>query len=102
MEIQERIRRMEACLRQADAVLTHLEKALRDYEDAQDAIRALDAYYASPDWLHDWDCDQAGELPEDLPRGVLSEDGIFLLLEREQELLAQMRKLSSSEESAEE
>ena len=38
---------------------------------------ALGAYYASDVWKEDFAADEAGLLPQDLPRGVLSEDGIY-------------------------
>ena len=36
-------------------------------------------------WLSDFEADEAGELPEDLCRGVLSEDGIYNVLEEYEE-----------------
>lgn len=45
------------------------------------ALRALDAYYTGPDWKRDFADDAAGYLPKSLRRGVLSEDGIYNVLE---------------------
>ena len=47
---------------------------------ADDKAR-LEAYYTSKDWRYDFELDEAGLLPAGLKRGVLSEDGIFNLLE---------------------
>ncbi len=44
-------------------------------------IQKLAAYYESPDWRSDFESDEHGELPKGLKRGVLSEDGIYNLLE---------------------
>lgn len=44
-------------------------------------IGALDEYYQSPQWKQDYADDEAGLLPGDLKRGVLSEDGIYNLIE---------------------
>ena len=41
----------------------------------------LEAYYKSPEWKRDFADDEAGRLPKGLKRGVLSEDGIYNLLE---------------------
>ena len=41
----------------------------------------LSAYYSSDAWKRDYAADEAGLLPKDLKRGVLSEDGIYNLLE---------------------
>jgi hypothetical protein len=46
----------------------------------EEAIEILSAYYGSNDWKQDYADDEAGRLPKDLKRGVLSEDGIWNLL----------------------
>ena len=47
----------------------------------QEAIRILAEYYGSDEWKLDFADDEAGLLPKDLKRGVLSEDGIWNILE---------------------
>lgn len=42
--------------------------------------RELTDYYFGGLWLDDFRADERGELPKDLKRGVLSEDGIWNLL----------------------
>ena len=37
---------------------------------------ALKEYYESGLWLSDYEADERGELPADLKRGVLSQDGL--------------------------
>ena len=49
-------------------------------------IDELEAYYTSDVWKQDFADDEAGLLPKDLKRGVLSEDGIYNLLEESKEL----------------
>ena len=46
----------------------------------QEALRILAEYYTSDEWKQDFADDEAGLLPKDLKRGVLSEDGIWNLL----------------------
>ena len=46
----------------------------------QKAIRILAEYYTSDEWKQDFADDEAGRLPKDLKRGVLSEDGLWNLL----------------------
>ena len=75
-----RIRKMERNLDRALAAVKRLSTALDKYEDAQVAIAALDQYYGSEEWRRDYEDDEAGRLPSDLKRGVLSEDGIWNLL----------------------
>ena len=53
-----------------------------DIEDAllQEKIEILIQYYESKQWKIDYSADERGELPADLKRGVLSEDGVYNLL----------------------
>ena len=51
-----------------------------NYARTQEAITTLSAYYGSAEWKQDYADDEAGLLPKDLKRGVLSEDGIGNLL----------------------
>lgn len=84
----ERIRSMETILDTATEKLDAAERAIADLKAYQTEIRKLEAYYASAQWKKDYALDEAGKLPADLKRGVLSEDGIYNMLERNRELLA--------------
>ena len=57
-----------------------LSVALDKWEAAQEDITALGEYYGSDMWRQDFADDEAGLLPADLKRGVLSEDGLWNLL----------------------
>jgi len=46
----------------------------------------LAAYYSSEAWKADFAADEAGLLPTGMKRGVLSEDGVYGLLERFEEI----------------
>ena len=70
---------MDEALRLLDAGQTGAELAA--------LIAQLEAYYTGPDWKRDYADDEAGKLPKDLKRGVLSQDGIYNLLERWEETL---------------
>ena len=48
----------------------------------ENEIRKLEKYYTGPRWKKDFKLDENGLLPKDLKRGVLSEDGLFNLLDR--------------------
>ena len=50
----------------------------------QEASRILAEYYGSDEWKRDFADDEAGILPKDLKRGVLSEDGIWNVLSSEE------------------
>lgn len=75
-----RIRTMEQRMNRAAAAVKRLSVALDKWETAQDDITALSEYYGSDLWRQDFDDDEAGLLPADLKRGVLSEDGLWNLL----------------------
>ena len=87
----QRIRLMERHLNRAASALKRLSSALDKYEEAKADIAALSAYYDSDDWKKDFAADEAGHLPKDLKRGVLSEDGIWNLLEAHRELQERMK-----------
>ena len=75
-----RIRKMERILNNATAAVKRLTTALDKWEAIREDIIALDEYYGSDLWKQDLIDDEAGRLPADLKRGVLSEDGIWNLL----------------------
>ncbi len=77
-----RISENEARMTEAQALLA----AGQINERLAELIRALETYYTSSAWKQDFADDEAGLLPADLKRGVLSEDGIYDLLETYQEL----------------
>ncbi|MBE6315098.1 MAG: DUF4298 domain-containing protein [Bacteroidales bacterium] len=87
-----RIRLMERHLNRATAAVKRLEASLDKWEDAQEAIAALEEYYGSDLWKQDLADDEAGRLPADLKRGVLSEDGIWNLLTDARDLTARLKK----------
>lgn len=86
MEQIERIKQMELRLERAAAVVMEMSATLDMYEAALEDIKALDEYYSSDEWKQDFADDEAGLLPKDLKRGVLSEDGIWNLLSDAREL----------------
>ena len=86
MQQLERIQQME---RLFDFVVEARKEADINHdkqERIQEAIRILSEYYASDEWKQDFADDEAGLLPKDLKRGVLSEDGIWNLLSDWKEL----------------
>ncbi|MBO7402989.1 MAG: DUF4298 domain-containing protein [Lachnospiraceae bacterium] len=93
-----RIRQMERRLNAALTAVKRLEGALDKWEAAQEAIAALDEYYGSDLWRQDFADDEAGRLPEDLKRGVLSEDGIWNLLTDVSELNKRLQKVAKKKQ----
>lgn len=93
MENTERIDAMELRLDRALEAVRRIGEAVEDFDAAQEDIRILSAYLGSDEWKADLAADEAGLLPAELKRGVLSEDGIWNLLEEWRELEERMSEL---------
>ena len=93
MEQIERIREMESCLDASERAIRELSEALSAYEAVQPQYRKLSDYYGSEQWMHDFEADEAGKLPPDLKRGVLSEDAVYDLITEYRELQVRMLRL---------
>jgi hypothetical protein len=84
---------MERRLNRALAAVKRLSTALDKWQEVEADIAALNEYYGSDVWKQDLADDEAGLLPADLKRGVLSEDGIWNLLTDCKEVNERMREL---------
>ncbi len=93
MEQIERIQEMERCLDASEKAIRELSEALSAFEEVQPLYRKLSDYYSSEAWMRDYADDEAGKLPKDLKRGVLSEDAVYDLLTENRELLVRMLRL---------
>ena len=96
MEQIERIKTMEERLGRASQAVINLSAAIDEYKEVQEALRKLETYYNSDEWKQDFSDDEAGRLPRDMKRGVLSEDGIWNLLEDNRELVIRIQELISN------
>lgn len=90
----DRITRMETLYDKSQAVVNRLSQALEDFTALQADLDELEAYYTSPQWRKDFEADEAGKLPKDLKRGVLSEDGLWNLLEDYHQLKEQVKTIN--------
>jgi len=92
MEQIERIKEMELRMSRASAALIELSAALDKLEAEKEDLAQLGDYYGSELWKKDFDDDRAGLLPSDLKRGVLSEDGLWNLLEDYRDLKERLKE----------
>lgn len=76
----QRIVAMEAAFDRTALAVQMLEAALDTYETVKVDIDRLTDYLESGAWREDFEADEAGLVPGDLKRGVLSEDGLYDLL----------------------
>ena len=93
MEQIERIQEMENCLDASEKAIRELSEALSAFEEVQPLYRKLSDYYGSGLWRQDFEDDEAGKLPKDLKRGVLSEDAVYDLITENREVMVRMLKL---------
>ena len=94
-EAVERIQKMEKILDLATQKMNDLEMMAAEYFAFQSEIQRLEAYYTSDDWKEDFALDEEGKLPAGLKRGVLSEDGIYNILEQNKEFVMKLKGLLS-------
>ena len=93
----DRITRMETLFDKSQEVVNRLNQALEDFTALQADLDELEAYYTSPQWRKDFEADEAGKLPKDLKRGVLSEDGLWNLLEDYHQLKEQVKTINKED-----
>ena len=71
-----------------------LEDAIAQSQDFRDNYKALKKYMDSGKWLKDYEADEKGELPPDLKRGVLSQDGLYDLLQDASDVIISLKGLT--------
>ena len=92
-ELITRVRAMEEDYNAVAEAVKALEEAVAGFEEVACRLQRLSEYMDSGQWRRDFEADEAGPLPSDLPRGVLSEDGLYNLLEDVEALRARLKEL---------
>lgn len=87
-----RIEKMEKSFDKAQNAGVKLKKALEAYSKALTDIKAISDYYGN-EWKRDYAADENGELPPELKRGVLSEDGLWNFFDDSRELAEELKRL---------
>ena len=91
-ELVERVRVMEERYNEARRALSALERAVEDYGKVMGDLSELDRYMTSGLWQEDFEADEAGKIPPEVGRGVLSEDGLYNLLQDAEGILSSTLK----------
>lgn len=91
--IIDRITRMENILDKLTVVVEKSDKTMDELIDSLGDLNTLKKYYESQ-YMKDVMAEKRDEVPQDLKRGVLSEDAIHILLTDFFELSSKMSKLS--------
>ena len=76
-EIAQRVSAMEEALDEMIDANEEVRAALQRFAHAQQHAKELTNYLGSEQWISDFEADEAGMLPANLKRGVLSEDEAF-------------------------
>lgn len=79
---EQRIRRMELYFDTLHRAVIEAPELLDTDEALTLMLCRLTEYYDGGLWLRDYTLDEEGKLPHSLKRGVLSQDGIYDLIER--------------------
>lgn len=87
----ERIKAMEERMDRAWKAVRELQNAIEQFNGVRADVEALSDYYENGCWRQDYEADEAGLLPEDLKRGVLSQDALYDLLAEYGALEGQLR-----------
>ena len=90
----ERIKKMEEKLDNVSPKVDAFEKSLNDLNSAFEDIKSLSEYYKK-EWKEDYEADEQGKIPKDLKRGVLSQDILFDLLEKLNEMKNDITQLNN-------
>ena len=80
-ETIERIRVMEQYFDLLQEIAISDPNALREGGSSAQKLKILAQYYESGQWLREYELDEQGLLPQNLKRGVLSQDALYAFLE---------------------
>lgn len=80
--MQQQINQAIERIQSMEALFDRLLAADREDPGYEGSLAQLAQYYESGLWLQDYTLDEQGLLPSGLKRGVLSEDGVYNLLDR--------------------
>ena len=75
--------------------LPRLQAAQREWRTAHARLQELHHYYFNGEWRRDYEADEAGRLPEDMPRGILCEDTLYNAFIAERELALEWVQLGA-------
>lgn len=94
-----RIEKMEARMNDWESQINQMNTAVSELEKQLSDLQSLYHYYYGPEWREDLALDEQGQLPEDLRRGVLSEDGLYNLFGDTEALAENLYSLAKQIES---
>ena len=94
-----RIKDMEKRMRRVTKVVKSMEYALDEWDLMNSDLKVLNKYLGSEERKADRQADEAGQLPDNLRRGVLSEDGIWDLLVDHRVMMQRLFEIIKNEQN---
>lgn len=77
----ERVNQMSEAFNRLSEVTASLTDGTEELKDLASDVDLLKDYITSGQWLKDFEADERGEIGPDVDRSVLSEDGVYNLME---------------------
>lgn len=90
LDVPDRVAKNSVRFREVEDAAKQAEMGVDILLDQWTNICIPNDYLDSGEWQSDFEADERGEIPKDFPRGVLSEDGLYNILYRLQDVLKQM------------
>ena len=90
----ERIKKMEEKLDNVTPKVNAFEESLNNLNSAFEDIKVLSDYYKK-EWKEDYEADEQGKIPKEVKRGVLSQDTLFDLLGKLNEMEKDITELNN-------
>jgi hypothetical protein len=94
---EDRIANYERLFDETTKAVNDFEEALETFKAAQNNLKKLDKYLSGKQWMSDFEAAENGKIPKNLKCGVLSEDGIYNLLEKNSELIESVKEFAAKE-----
>ena len=95
MKREDRIAYYEELFDETTKAVNDFEKAFETVKAAQNNLKKLDKYLSGKQWMSDFEAAENGKIPKNLKCGVLSEDGIYNLLEKNSELIESVKEFAA-------
>ena len=92
-EAELRVARYSSLFKDVEDAIKQAEVGVDMLMDQWENICMINDYLDSGEWQADFEADEGGEIGKDIPRGVLSEDGLYNVLDRLQDVLGQMKNI---------
>lgn len=89
----ENIHQMEEIANQTEAFISEAELLLEKWSALLPKIQKMEDYYASRLWREDYEASNSGQIPENMPHGVLSQDWLYNLLGEHTQLCKDYKSL---------